>query len=254
MSIFNNLDLTRVPVHIAIIMDGNGRWAQGQGKDRTFGHWSGVESVRDSIEGAVEAGVKILTLYAFSTENWIRPVAEVNILMEILVSSIHHETANLMKNGIRLQAFGQLDALPESCRKELFEAIDATSGNTTLTLNLALSYGSRWELVNVMSQIAHKIEGGEIKAAEVNEELVSSLLCTAGMPDPDLLIRTSGEQRISNFLLWQIAYAELYFTPKFWPDFRRDDLFEAIYDFQRRKRRFGSISEQLTDNKISTVE
>lgn len=251
MSKFNSLDLTRVPAHIAIIMDGNGRWAQGQGKDRTFGHWSGVESVRDSIEGAVEAGVKILTLYAFSTENWIRPVEEVNILMEILVSSIHHETENLMKNGIRLQAFGQLDALPESCRKELFEAIDATSGNTTLTLNLALSYGSRWEILNAVKLIAAKVERSELKASEINEDLLTSMLCTAGMPDPDLLIRTSGEQRISNFLLWQIAYAELYFTPKFWPDFRRDDLFEAIYDFQSRKRRFGSIAEQLIDSKIS---
>lgn len=253
MSKFNNLDLTRVPAHIAIIMDGNGRWAQGQGKDRTFGHWSGVESVRDSIEGAVEAGVKILTLYAFSTENWIRPVEEVNILMEILVSSIHHETENLMKNGIRLQAFGQLDALPESCRKELFEAIDATASNSTLTLNLALSYGSRWEILNAIRIIAGKIEADELKAAEVNEELFNSFLCTAGMPDPDLLIRTSGEQRISNFLLWQIAYSELYFTPKFWPDFRRDDLFEAIYDFQNRKRRFGSTSEQLIESKISNL-
>ena len=253
MSKFNNLDLTRVPAHIAIIMDGNGRWAQGQGKDRTFGHWSGVESVRDSIEGAVEAGVKILTLYAFSTENWVRPVEEVNILMEILVSSIHHETENLMKNGIRLQAFGQLDALPESCRKELFEAIDATASNSNLTLNLALSYGSRWEILNAIRIIAVKIEEKELKAVEINEDLFSSFLCTAGMPDPDLLIRTSGEQRISNFLLWQIAYAELYFTPKFWPDFRRDDLFEAIYDFQNRKRRFGSTSEQLIESKISNL-
>jgi len=253
MSKFNNLDLTRVPAHIAIIMDGNGRWAQGQGKDRTFGHWSGVESVRDSIEGAVEAGVKILTLYAFSTENWVRPVEEVNILMEILVSSIHHETENLMKNGIRLQAFGQLDALPESCRKELFEAIDATASNSNLTLNLALSYGSRWEILNAIRIIAVKIEEKELKAVEINEDLFSSFLCTAGMPDPDLLIRTSGEQRISNFLLWQIAYAELYFTPKFWPDFRRDDLFEAIYDFQNRKRRFGSTSEQRIESKISNL-
>lgn len=253
MSKFTNLDLTRVPAHIAIIMDGNGRWAQGQGKDRTFGHWSGVESVRDSIEGAVEAGVKILTLYAFSTENWIRPAAEVNILMEILVSSIHHETENLMKNGIRLQAFGQLDALPASCRKELFEAIDATSVNTTLTLNLALSYGSRWEILNAIKMMAAKIENNELKSSEITEDVFTSLLCTAGMPDPDLLIRTSGEQRISNFLLWQIAYAELYFTPKFWPDFRRDDLFEAIYDFQNRKRRFGSTSEQLIESKISNV-
>ena len=253
MSKFNNLDLTRVPAHIAIIMDGNGRWAQGQGKDRTFGHWSGVESVRDSIEGAVEAGGKILTLYAFSTENWVRPVEEVNILMEILVSSIHHETENLMKNGIRLQAFGQLDALPESCRKELFEAIDATASNSNLTLNLALSYGSRWEILNAIRIIAVKIEEKELKAVEINEDLFSSFLCTAGMPDPDLLIRTSGEQRISNFLLWQIAYAELYFTPKFWPDFRRDDLFEAIYDFQNRKRRFGSTSEQRIESKISNL-
>ena len=253
MSKFNNLDLTRVPAHIAIIMDGNGRWAQGQGKDRTFGHWSGVESVRDSIEGAVEAGVKILTLYAFSTENWVRPVEEVNILMEVLVSSIHHETENLMKNGIRLQAFGQLDALPESCRKELFEAIDATASNSNLTLNLALSYGSRWEILNAIRIIAVKIEEKELKAVEINEDLFSSFLCTAGMPDPDLLIRTSGEQRISNFLLWQIAYAELYFTPKFWPDFRRDDLFEAIYDFQNRKRRFGSTSEQRIESKISNL-
>ncbi len=250
----NRLDLAKVPAHIAIIMDGNGRWAQGQGKDRTFGHWSGVESVRDCIEGAVEAGVKILTLYAFSTENWVRPVEEVNILMEILVSSIHHETASLMKNGIRLNAFGQLDALPEGCRKELFEAIDATALNTKLTVNLALSYGSRWEILHAATMIAEKVERKEIGASDVSEELFTSLLCTAGLPDPDLLIRTSGEQRISNFLLWQIAYAELYFTAKFWPDFRRADLFDAIGDFQNRKRRFGSVTEQISNLKMNTLE
>jgi len=248
MGALENIDVNRVPKHVAIIMDGNGRWAESQGQIRTFGHWQGVEPVKDTIEGAIEVGVKYLTLFAFSTENWVRPSDEVKILMEILVSTLHKEIDSMMENGIRLNAFGQLDYLPEACRKDLREAMTRTKDNDRLTLNLALSYGSRWEILEAMKSLVEKFEKGEIKGNDINEGLVNSLLCTAGMPDPELLIRTSGEHRISNFLLWQIAYSEFYFIDKFWPDFRRQDLFEAIHNFQHRERRFGSTSKQILES------
>jgi undecaprenyl diphosphate synthase len=234
-----------VPQHIAIIMDGNGRWAKQQGKMRVFGHTNGVTSVRECVEAAAEIGVKYLTLYAFSTENWNRPQFEVNALMELLVSAIHKETESLMKNNIRLSAIGNLKSLPSKCYKELMIAIEKTSGNTHMTLNLALSYSSRWEIVEAVKAIAKKAVSGEIIPENINENYINSHLCTAGIPDPELLIRTSGEFRVSNFLMWQISYSELFFTEKFWPDFRKEDLFEAVLDYQQRERRFGKTSEQI---------
>lgn len=237
--------MDRLPRHIAVIMDGNGRWAKEKGKLRVFGHQNGVKAVRDTVEAATELGVEYLTLYAFSTENWNRPALEVTALMELLVSTINKETKTLMENGVRLNAFGDLKSLPSRCYKELMEAIDKTSTNKRLTLNLALSYSARWEITQMAKQLAAKIENKEMNAADIKEDTVSSLLCTAGMPDPELLIRTSGEYRISNFMLWQIAYSELYFTDIFWPDFRRENLYEAIVNYQSRERRFGKTSEQV---------
>lgn len=234
-----------MPQHIAIIMDGNGRWAKQQGEQRIFGHENGVRSVRDTVEACAELGVQYLTLYAFSTENWNRPKEEVVALMQLLVHTISAETKTLNKNNIRLQAIGDLKSLPEDCYNELMEAIDTTKNNSRTTLVLALSYSSRWELVNAMQQIAEKVEKKELAASAVTENTINEHLCTAGMPEPELMIRTSGEHRISNFLLWQLAYAELYFTDKLWPDFRKEDLYEAILDYQNRERRFGKTSEQL---------
>jgi undecaprenyl diphosphate synthase len=245
MGALDRIDLNRVPEHVAIIMDGNGRWAQNQGQARTFGHLQGVEPVRDTLEGAIDIGIKYITLFAFSTENWVRPSEEVKVLMEILVNSLHGEIGRMMENGIRLHAFGQLDYLPEVCQNNLWEAMDKTKGNARLQLNLALSYGSRWELVETIKAIVKKSESGEIHSENIDEKLVSSLLCTKGIPDPDLLIRTSGEHRVSNFLLWQIAYTEFYFIDKFWPEFTREDLFEAVHNFQNRERRFGATSPQV---------
>ncbi|AFD05691.1 isoprenyl transferase [Solitalea canadensis] len=245
MSFKEKIDMDRLPRHVAVIMDGNGRWAKEKGKLRVFGHQNGVKAVRDTVEAATELGVEYLTLYAFSTENWNRPAFEVTALMELLVSTINKETKTLMENGVRLNAFGDLKSLPSRCYKELMEAIDKTSTNKRLTLNLALSYSARWELTQMAKQLAAKIENKEMSAADVNEDIVSSLLCTAGIPDPELLIRTSGEYRISNFMLWQIAYSELYFTDIFWPDFRREHLYEAIVNYQSRERRFGKTSEQV---------
>ncbi|POY38321.1 isoprenyl transferase [Solitalea longa] len=245
MSFKEKIDIDRLPRHIAVIMDGNGRWAKEKGKLRVFGHQNGVKAVRDTVEAAAELGVEYLTLYAFSTENWKRPALEVTALMELLISTINRETKTLMENDVRLNAIGDLKSLPSRCYKELMEAIDKTANNKRLTLNLALSYSSRWELVEMAKKLATKIKNNELEAADVNEELVSSLLCTADMPDPELLIRTSGEHRISNFLLWQIAYSELYFTDTFWPDFRREHLYEAIFNYQNRERRFGKTSEQV---------
>jgi undecaprenyl diphosphate synthase len=245
MSLIENIDKERLPLHVAIIMDGNGRWAKEKGKHRVFGHQNGIFAVRDTVEGAVELGIKYLTLYAFSTENWNRPKLEVLALMELLVSTISKETRTLMDNGVRLNAIGNLSSLPEKCRKQLLEAIRKTSSNTNCTLTLALSYSSRWEITDTAKRLAEKVRDGELKADEITEEIFSSHLNTAGMPDPELMIRTSGEHRISNYLLWQIAYAELYFTSKLWPDFKRQDLFEAVIDYQKRERRFGMISEQL---------
>jgi len=224
-------------------MDGNGRWAKEQGKLRVFGHQNGVKAVKDTVEGAVELGVKYLTLYAFSTENWHRPQQEVTALMQLLVKTITKETATLMKHQIRLNAIGDLTSLPHACYQELMEAMEKTSANARCTLTLALSYSSRWELTEALKTVAKKVQAGELAPDDINEQLLSNHLTTIGLPDPELMIRTSGELRLSNFMMWQLAYTELYFTPKLWPDFRRTDLHEAIIDFQKRERRFGKISE-----------
>ncbi len=239
------IDKKRVPVHIAIIMDGNGRWAKKQGRLRTFGHKIGVKAVRETVEGASEIGVKFLTMYTFSTENWKRPATEIKALMELLVKSIHKETPTLNQNNIRLQAIGNLDQLPEKARLQLQKSIDETSQNTGMHLILALSYSARWEILHATRQLAAKVARGELNPNDISEELFQAELCTAQYPDPELLIRTSGELRISNYLLWQIAYSELYFTPKLWPDFTREDLFEAIVNYQQRERRFGLVSDQM---------
>lgn len=245
MSLLERIDKTRVPQHIAIIMDGNGRWAKEKGKMRFFGHQSGVQSVRDVVEGAVEAGVKYITLYTFSTENWNRPWLEVTALMELLISTINKETKTLMENDVRLNAIGDLKQLPSRCVRQLEEAIAKTSSNKKSTLTLALSYSSRWEIVEAVKKVSEQVANGTLKPEDINEQIFAEQLTTAGIPDPELLIRTSGEYRISNYLLWQLAYSELYFTSKLWPDFRREDLFEAILDFQKRERRFGLTSEQI---------
>lgn len=245
MSLIEQIDKDRLPQHVAIIMDGNGRWAKEKGKLRVFGHQKGVLAVRDTVEGAVELGIRYLTLYAFSTENWNRPKLEVMALMELLVSTISKETKTLMDNGVRLNAIGNLNSLPEKCLHQLKEAIKKTSANTNCTLTLALSYSSRWEITDAAKKLAIQVKDGELKADDITENIFAAQLNTADMPDPELMIRTSGEYRISNYLLWQLAYAELYFTSKLWPDFRRQDLFEAVIDFQKRERRFGMTSEQL---------
>jgi len=235
------IDKSRLPQHIAITMDGNGRWAKTKGKLRVFGHANGVKAVRDTVEGAAEIGIKYLTLYAFSTENWNRPEQEINALMTLLVSTINKETRTLMDNNIRLQAIGNIEQLPSKCQKELKEAMAKTNDNSRMTLILALSYSSRWEIINAVKNM---IKEG-LSENEVTENTFQQYLTTKNVPDPELLIRTSGEYRISNFLLWQIAYSELYFTDTLWPDFRRDNLVTAILDFQNRERRFGKITEQI---------
>lgn len=245
MSLIDQIDKDHLPQHVAIIMDGNGRWAKEKGRMRLFGHQNGVVSVRDTVEGAVELGIKHLTLYAFSTENWNRPKLEVMALMELLVSTINKETKTLMKNGVRLNAIGNLTSLPEKCYRQLTETIEKTSQNKACTLTLALSYSSRWEITEAAKRLAIDVRDGQQSADDITEDTFASYLSTADMPDPELMIRTSGEHRISNYLLWQLAYSELYFTNKLWPDFRREDLFEAVIDFQKRERRFGMTSEQL---------
>lgn len=247
MSLLDQIDKNKLPQHIAVIMDGNGRWAKEQGKLRIFGHQNGVRAVRDTVEGAVEAGIEYLTLYAFSSENWNRPKLEVMALMELLVSTINRETKTLMENDVRLNAIGNLSQLPSKCYKELQEAIKKTSGNKKCTLTLALSYSSRWEIVEASKKIAEQVKEGLINLDDINEDLFAGHLTTGGMPDPELMIRTSGEHRISNYLLYQLAYSELYFTSKLWPDFRREDLFEAIIDYQKRERRFGMTGEQVSN-------
>ena len=242
----SSLNKDKIPQHIAIIMDGNGRWAKQQGEDRIFGHHEGVNSVREIVEAAAEVGVKYLTLYAFSTENWNRPKDEVDALMELLVATISMETPQLHKNGVKLEAIGDLKSLPVSCFNELQESINTTKNNTRLTLVLALSYSSKWEITNRVKEIEAQVSDGQLKAEDITEEIISSHLCTTKYPDPELMIRTSGEHRISNFLLWQLAYAEFYFTDKLWPDFRKQDFFEAINDYQSRERRFGKTSEQIS--------
>ena len=241
------IDTTRLPEHIAIIMDGNGRWAKAQGKHRIFGHKNGVKAVREVTEGCAEIGVKHLTLYAFSTENWNRPKMEVSALMELLFLTIGKEIKTLQKNNIRLNAIGHLHNLPESNRKALTEVMEATKNNTRMTLTLALSYGSREELTEAAKKIAIDFKAGRITLDEISQQIMGDHLYTKGMPDPELMIRTSGEHRISNFLLWQLAYTELYFTEKFWPEFTKNDLYQAIYDFQNRERRFGMTSEQINE-------
>ena len=233
------IDLTRLPVHVAIIMDGNGRWAKEKGQPRVFGHKNGVESVRAVTESATRLGIKYITLYAFSTENWGRPVDEVDALMELLVDAIEKETPTLQKNNIRLLTIGDINRLPDKTRKKLQDCLAQTAGNDGLSLVLALSYSSRWEIRNATQQIASHVKDGIIKPEDITDELISSYMTTRNIPDPDLLIRTSGEIRISNFLLWQIAYCELYFTDTHWPDFREEEFYKAILTFQCRNRRFG---------------
>ena len=235
------IDINNLPKHIAIIMDGNGRWAKSKGKLRLFGHKNGVKAVRDTVEAAAEIGIKYLTLYAFSSENWNRPEREVNALMTLLVSAINKETKTLMDNNISLSTIGDINKLPSKAQKELQEAVAKTKDNTRMNLVLALSYSSRWEILNAVQ----KIIKDRVKAEEINETTFQQYLTTKNVPDPELLIRTSGEHRISNFLLWQIAYSELYFTETLWPDFRRGDLYNAILDYQSRERRFGKTTEQL---------
>ena len=231
---------------MAVIMDGNGRWAKQRGKLRTFGHNKGVTAVRETVESAAEIGIEHLTLYAFSTENWNRPKFEINALMTLLVKTINKETKTLTDNNIRLNAIGDLQSLPKSCLKELNEAIEKTKDNTRMTLTLALSYSSKWEITEAIKTIANNVKTGKLKVEDIDESTIDQHLCTLNIPDPELLIRTSGEHRISNFLLWQIAYAELYFTDKLWPDFDRKDFEGAIIDYQGRERRFGKISEQVS--------
>ncbi|MCU0348218.1 MAG: isoprenyl transferase [Saprospiraceae bacterium] len=237
--------MEKLPRHIAVIMDGNGRWAKEQGMARVFGHRNGVKAVRETTEACTELGVQYLTLYAFSTENWNRPEAEVNALMALLVETIKNEIKTLNENGVRLRAIGDLNRLPDKSHKTLLKAIDDTKQNARMTLVLALNYSAKWEIVEAVRKLAAAAKSGEIEPSDIDEQAFSNALSTAGIPDPELLIRTSGESRISNFLLWQIAYSELYFTPVLWPDFRREHLYQAIVDFQNRERRFGKTSEQL---------
>jgi undecaprenyl diphosphate synthase len=247
MSLRQKINTDRLPLHIAIIMDGNGRWAHQHNKERIFGHQQGVESVRSVIETAAELGIKYLTLYAFSTENWGRPDEEVSALMGIMVQSLNNETDNLLRNNIRLTAIGDFDRLSSDVRTSLFETIKLTSGSTGLILVIALSYSSRWEIIEATKKIASEVSRGTLKCEAINETEFEKYLCTNGIPDPDLMIRTSGEIRISNFLLWQLAYTELYFTEKLWPDFGKEDLYNAIIEFQKRGRRFGKTSEQVLE-------
>jgi undecaprenyl diphosphate synthase len=245
MSLKSNIHPQNLPKHIAIIMDGNGRWAKEKGQLRVFGHENGTKSVRTTVESCAELGIKNLTLFAFSTENWNRPKLEVKTLMQLLISSLKKEMSTMQKNSIRLNAIGNLEHLPTRVRKELLHVIDETKNNTQMTLTLALSYGSRAELVNATKQICEKVKNNIISVENIDEPLINQHLYTQNLPDVDLLIRTSGEKRISNFLLWQIAYAELYFIDVYWPDFTNENLYEAIINYQKRERRFGKTSEQL---------
>jgi undecaprenyl diphosphate synthase len=244
-SLKEHIDLNNLPRHIAVIMDGNGRWAKKKGAMRIFGHRNAIQAVRDVTEGSGELGIKYLTLYAFSTENWGRPKEEVEGLMELLVNTLKEEIKTLMDNQVKLKTIGDTSHLPEDCQKNLAWAMDMTKNNTGLTLIIALSYSGRWELVEAIKTISEKVSAGKMNVTEISESVVGAHLQTAGIPDPELLIRTSGEMRISNFLLWQIAYTELYITPTLWPDFRKENLYEAIWAYQQRERRFGKTSEQL---------
>lgn len=239
------IDKERIPRHIAVIMDGNGRWAQNKGAMRVFGHKNALTAVRATIEGAAGLGVEYITMYAFSTENWARPQDEISALMEILINSIASEAPTMMDNNIRLSAIGDISSLPKKCQKNLRAVMKQTSVNTGLTVILALSYSGRWELEQAVKNIVKKVLSKELTEEEINQKLISDHLTTEGIPDPELLIRTSGELRISNFLIWQMAYTELYFTDVLWPDFRKEHLFEAILDYQKRERRFGKTGAQI---------
>lgn len=234
----------QMPEHIAIIMDGNGRWAKSKGNIRSFGHKAGVDSVRDITEACAQMGVKYLTLYAFSTENWSRPKLEVNALMRLLASSLRKEAENLNENDIRLETIGQIDRFPNKCRQELEEAIELTKENSRLNLCLALSYSGRWDITEAVKKLAKQVKDGKVEPEDIDDKMIGAHLSTAGIPDPDLIIRTSGEYRLSNFLLWQLAYSELYITETYWPAFRRDELYKAIHSFQERDRRYGKLSEK----------
>ncbi|HTF22245.1 MAG TPA: isoprenyl transferase [Chryseolinea sp.] len=240
-----HIDPNKLPRHIAVIMDGNGRWAKKKGAIRIFGHRNAVDAVREVTEGCGELGIKYLTLYAFSTENWNRPKAEIDGLMELLVNTLKQEIKRLNENGVKLKTIGDLSQLPKSCQENLNWAIDKTKDNTGLTLILALSYSGRWEITQSVREIARLVKAGNLQPEEINEQTIENYLMTSGIPDPELLIRTSGELRVSNFLLWQIAYTELFITPTLWPDFRKETLYEAILSYQQRERRFGKTSEQL---------
>ena len=246
-SLKEQINFDRLPRHIAIIMDGNGRWAQEKGQDRLYGHFHGVESVRDIVEGAAELGIEYLTLYAFSTENWDRPEYEVIGLMELLAETIRKETETLNKNNIRLHVIGDTKMLPDYARKQLEESLEITSKNTGLNLIMALSYSSRWELLQAVKNIAEDVKAGKLDPAVISQDTLQQYLTTSQLPDPELMIRTSGEYRISNFLLYQLAYAELYFTQVRWPDFRKENLYEAILDYQKRERRFGKTGDQINN-------
>ncbi|MFC0779412.1 isoprenyl transferase [Flavobacterium sp. HJSW_4] len=245
MNLIESIDHTNLPKHLAIIMDGNGRWAKQQGFLRAFGHENGTKSVKEIIKTSAKLGIEYLTLYAFSTENWNRPKLEVQALMKILINSLKKELVTLQENNIRLNAIGNLDKLPKTAQKELLDVMEKTKNNTRLTLTLALSYGSREELVNAVKSISDKVKNNIISIDTIDDSIINEHLYTQNLPDVDLLIRTSGEHRISNFLLWQIAYAELYFTNVLWPDFKDQDLYEAIISYQKRERRFGKTSEQI---------
>lgn len=248
MTLKEQINAERLPKHVAVIMDGNGRWAQKKGNQRIFGHKNGVKAVREIVEGAGEIGIRYLTLYAFSTENWSRPKTEIDALMSLLITTINSETENLLKNNVRLLTIGNLGSLPENVVAKLKETEERTSRNTGLTVIMAISYSSRWEIVNAVKNIAHEIEAGRLSATDIDCDIFRSFLNTANIPDPELLIRTSGELRLSNFLLWQLAYAELYFTNVLWPDFRRENLYEAIVNFQNRERRFGKTGKQIDED------
>lgn len=250
MSLLDKIEKKKVPAHIALIMDGNGRWAKSKNLDRSEGHKEGVISVRKIVEAATNAGVKNLTVYAFSTENWNRPEEEVNALMDLMVYAIVKETPDLLKNGVRLKCIGDTQRLPERTRKTLFECIDNTASSEKITLILALSYSSKWEITKAVKDIVKDVREGLLEESEINEDTLNTYLSTKDIPHPDLLIRTGGEQRISNFLLWQAAYSELYFTETFWPDFREEEFYQAILDYQGRERRFGKTSEQIESENL----
>ncbi|MEZ5019890.1 MAG: isoprenyl transferase [Bacteroidetes bacterium] len=248
MTFRDQIDISRLPGHVAVIMDGNGRWAHRRGRERIFGHHQGVKAVRKTVEAAAELGVRFLTLYAFSTENWNRPEDEVTALMDLMVESINNETHTLVEKGISLKVIGDLSRLSEKVRNRLFETMKTTSDGSRMTLIVALSYSSRWEISEACRRIALAVKEGRMNENEINEQTVTESLTTSDIPDPELMIRTSGEKRISNFLLWQLAYTELYFTEKLWPDFGKEDFYKAVADFQKRERRYGKTSEQIAEN------